>query len=146
MALVILNFSLALFCISLAWRLGGEVERRGAQIMAAMYAIAVFGHRLLGHEYAAVDPVALLQDSLSFLGFSFLGIYSKRVWPLWAAALQLLSLGSHVIRALQIDVRPVVYAWMKSGPTWAVLVILLIGTLGHLRRTSLSGSARSSPG
>ena len=52
---------------------------------------------------------------------------------------------SAAIRALEIAVRPVVYAWMKSGPTWAVLLLLILGTLGHHRRMSSSGNARSWP-
>ncbi|MBC2669690.1 hypothetical protein ACFOON_12985 [Novosphingobium piscinae] len=145
MVLVLLNLLLGLVAVISALRLGGDIERRGAWLIVAMYGLGFAGDWLLGSRSAPLSPAALAQDLVAFVGFSYLGIYSKRVWPLWAAAFQLLSVGAHGVRAFEIAVRPIVYAWMMTGPTWAVLVLLLIGTFGHRRRMSSSASARSWP-
>lgn len=145
MILVMLNTSLVIAAFVLALRFGGRVERYGAAIVAMMFVLGRVGTALLDRQFLTVDMVSTAQDVLALAGFAYLGIYTKKVWPLWAAAFQLLSVGAHFIRALEIAVRPVVYAWMKSGPTWAVLLLLIIGTLGHHRRMSSSGNARSWP-
>ncbi len=146
MTFVILNMLLALSAIALAAIFGGRPERQGSLVVGCMAVVATVGQFTVRREYMSVDPVGLSQDAIAFLCFSYIGINSKRIWPLWAAALQLLSVGAHGVRALKIPVEPVVYAWMKTGPTWGVLLLLIIGTLLHLRRTRIAASARSSRG
>lgn len=146
MTLVVLNLLLALLAIGLSAVFGGQAERRGAFIVACMIAISLIGEATSTRRFETVDVAALAQDIIAFLCFSYIGINSKRIWPLWAAALQLLSVGAHGVRALKIPVEPLVYAWMKSGPTWGVYILLIIGTLLHLRRTRIAASARSSRG
>lgn len=134
MALVILNLFLAFLAIVIAYHFGGQPERQGATIIVAMAVVSLSGLLVFVRAYATVDPVALLADFLGFLGFAIIGIYSKRVWPLWASSFQLLSLGAHFIRAWELPVRPIVYAWMKTAPTWAVLLLLIGGTVANRRR------------
>jgi hypothetical protein len=134
MALVMLNLFLALSAVVIAYRFGGPPEQQGAKIIIAMLAINYLGMLIINKRYATVDPIALLVDSLGFLGFAAIGIYSKRIWPLWASSFQLLSVGAHFVRAVELPVRPIVYAWMKSAPTWAVLLLLIGGTLTNRQR------------
>ena len=145
MLLAILNYLLALAAIGIAFTFGGKPERLAGVVVLSMTIIIVlsmlFGFRL----YSSVDPVALFDDLVGLLGFSYIGISSKRIWPLWAASLQLLSVGAHFVRALEIPVRPIVYFWMKSGPTWAVLVLVIIGTLANIRQKRDRESAHYSP-
>jgi hypothetical protein len=144
MTVVILSLLLAFTAIALAAGFGGIPERFGAAIIALMAILGLVGQMVLPPRYGSVDPAGLAQDLLAFIGFSSIGIYSKRVWPLWAAALQLLSVGAHFVRALEIPVRPIVYAWMKSGPTWGVLLILIIGTMINYRRRRRQSTGRCS--
>lgn len=143
MALAILNYLLALTAIAFSLSLGGRPERQGGLIIAIMLLLTIIGQGLFAKHFHTVDPVSLAQDLFAFISFSLIGIYSKRIWPLWAAAFQLLSVGAHFVRALEIPVRPIVYAWMKSGPTWAVLVLLIGGTIISRRRRSLPANASS---
>ena len=144
MALVMLNLLLALSAVVTATIYGERPERRGASIIVIMAVIGLLGQSILPPRYGSVDPTRLLQDGVAFFGFSYIGINSKRIWPLWAAALQLLSVGAHFVRALEIPVRPIVYAWMKSGPTWGVLVLLIAGTIVSRRRRPSQSSTSSS--
>jgi hypothetical protein len=141
----VLNYLLALAAIGLGLTLGGKPERQGAMLVVIMMSMTLLGMVLLPKRFHTVDPVSLSQDVVAFVGFSIIGVSSRRIWPLWAAAFQLLSVGSHFVRALEMPVRPIVYAWMKSGPTWGVLILLIIGTIANRRRKSLPGSGHSSP-
>lgn len=141
MALVMLNLILALVAVGIAYRFGKLPEQRGAQLIAAMLLINYLGMLVFIKRYGTVDPVALLVDILGVLGFAAIGIYSTRIWPLWASSFQLLSVGAHFVRALDMPVRPIVYAWMKSAPTWAVLLLLIGGTLANRQPRLSPGSA-----
>jgi hypothetical protein len=145
MTLAILNYLLALAAIGLALKFGGKSERCGALIVVLMVLITLLGQYLRQREFESVDIFSLTQDAVAFILFSFIGINSRRIWPLWAAAFQLLSVGAHFVRVMEMPVRPIVYAWMKSGPTWAVLVLLLLATFAHRRRKLLPGNVPSSP-
>jgi hypothetical protein len=145
MTLVVLNILLALSAIGFAAAFGGTAERVGAVTIACMVLIAFIGQMILVRSYESIDPVGFSQDILAFISFSLIGIYTRRVWPLWAAAFQLLSVGAHFVRGFDLPVRPVVYIWMKSGPTWAVYILLIVGTLLHRRQRSLSDNVRSFP-
>ncbi len=134
MALVMLNLLLALSAVVIAYRFGGPPEQQGAKIIIAMLVINYLGMLVINKRYETVDPIALLVDILGFGGFAAIGIYSQRLWPLWASSFQLLSVGAHFVRALALPVRPIVYAWMKSAPTWAVLLLLIGGTLANRQR------------
>jgi hypothetical protein len=146
MAFAVPTFILAFAAIVSAWFYGGKPERAGAGILLAMLLLTYTGHAIFPRIFHTVDPVGLTVDLVGFVGFSAIGISSRRVWPLWAASLQLLSSGAHFVRALSIPVEPRVYFWMKTSPTWLVMILLIAGTLAYRRRLKLSASASSSQG
>ena len=96
-------------------------------------------------RYDSVDPGRVAIDALGFAGFFWIALNCRRFWPLLAAALQLLSLSSHFVRALHVGVDPRVYGLMKSAPTFFVLVALLVGTVNYRRRLKRASSGRSCP-
>jgi hypothetical protein len=140
-AIAFLVFELA--TIAAAWRFGGPPERAGAGILLAMVVVTYGGYGFLSPIFQNVDPVGLAVDLIGLAGFSWLGITSRKLWPLWAASLQLLSTGAHFIRALEIPVRAPVYYWMKGMPTLGVILLLIAATWLHrrrLRRSKLDSS------
>ena len=145
MFISILNHLVALVAITLAFQFGGKSERESGYVILVMIVFADSSLLFYHKRFLSVDLMAFCDDLLGFVGFSLIGIFRKRVWPLWAASLQLLSVGAHFVRALEIPVRPIVYAWMKAGPTWAVLVLLIIGSLVNRQAESDRESARFSP-
>ncbi|WP_162528440.1 MULTISPECIES: hypothetical protein [Novosphingobium] len=122
-----------------AWK-GGEPERWGGMVILAMWALQSVGEFVLPSQYYAVDPVAFLTDVVGMLGFGIIALNARRVWPLWAAALQLLSLSAHFARWADLDIPAIVYALMRDGPTFVVMIALLIGTLCHMRRVRREGT------
>jgi hypothetical protein len=143
MLLAILNQLLAALAVILAIRFGEASERAGAFVILLMILVSDVRFFTDYLTYFSVDYIAFLCDISGFIGFSIIGIFQKRIWPLWAAALQLLSVGAHFVRALELPVRPIVYAWMKAGPTWAVLFLLIAATIANLRWRSLQNNERS---
>jgi hypothetical protein len=145
MSVAILSQLLALFAVGVAFIFGEKSARRGAFVILIMIIFANVGMIFLNRRFDFVDPVAFIDDLIGLIGFSYIGITGKRIWPLWAASFQLLSVGAHFVRALAIPVRPIVYAWMKSGPTWAVLILLIVGTFANYRQRRVRESGRFLP-
>ena len=143
MTLVVIFLISSLAAIAYSWHRGGQPEQIGAAIFAVMLAVDIAGHRFAPFIYKEIDPISVGVDLIGLIGFSWLGIVSGRLWPLWAASLQLLSTGAHFVRALAIPVRPPVYYWMKSVPTMAIILLLIVGTWAHRRRLRRSTSSRS---
>ena len=136
-------FALMLASLGLALWKGGEPERAGALVLVAMWALQSLGVNFLPSRFIAVDPVAFLSDLVGTLGFGAIALNARRFWPLCATALQVLSLSAHFARWADLAIPKLVYALMRSGPTFVVLSVLLIGTVLHLRRLHRDGVDRS---
>lgn len=136
-------FLLLLVSVPLALWKGGAPERGGALVILAMIAAQIVGIALLPSDFTNVDPGPLLTDLIGAVGFGYLAIQALRIWPLWAASLQLLALSAHFARWASIKTPAVVYALMRGGPTFLVLLALLVGTVLHVRRCRKHGSDRS---
>lgn len=137
-------YTLMVAALLLAFRCGGKPERAGAAIVVAMVLLQ-FGLRLfIEPKLAVVDPRALVVDFVGFTGFLWIALAARRYWPFFAAALQLLSLGSHFARVAERAVDPFVYVLMSGAPTALVLICLIIGTLNFRRHRRSRNPAASS--
>lgn len=121
------------------WK-GGVPERFGAATLCAIPVLQFTWYASIPAEYQHVDPISLAADLVGVLGFGYLALNARRVWPIWACAFQLLSLSGHFARIVEISGHPVIYAWMKSSPTLLAAVSVFLGTLCHRRRLMSSGT------
>jgi hypothetical protein len=131
MALTLLTAAFFAITLSSAWFIGGEPERQGAWVLVGLLAAALLRRWLLGIEVGSIDLAGVVPDILAFLAFTWIALRAWRIWPLWAASLQLLAIASHVVRVLEIEIDPIVYAFMRSGPTYLVWLALLIGSISN---------------
>lgn len=131
--------------LAYAWSRGGRTERSAVILLVAFFLFRVALFPLLHSEYDEVDPLALAQDLIGFVGFVWIGLSARRYWPLAAAALQLLSLSAHFARGVEDSVSGPTYAAMKAVPTLLVFVLLAIGTRNYQRRKARAMSQVSSP-
>lgn len=125
-----------IFVISVAlaiWQ-GGSPERLAALVILLMALLQFLGSSIFGRQFAVVDLVSLSVDVVGLVGMTAIAFFANRYWPLWTSAMQLLSCVSHLGREISGKVEPLVYAVLKTGPTFIVLIILLLGTLLHWRR------------
>lgn len=127
-------FALLVFSISYSFWRGGEPERLGAAILLAMTLLQAVSSALLPPRIDAVDPVAVIIDGFGVIAFGVIALYARRIWPVWATSLQILSLSSHFAKQLEPGTRGGIYMIMKGAPTLVVAVILLVGTVLHRRR------------
>jgi hypothetical protein len=121
------------------WK-GGPPERLGAAVLIAMAVVQIAAHQLIPGRFDNVDPAGFTVDLMGFVGMTVIALYADRIWPLWTAALQLLACAAHVVRLLSIEVEPLVYGTMKSGATFVVLFLLMIGTAMHQYRVRRHGA------
>jgi hypothetical protein len=119
---------------------GGAPERWGAATLAVMTIVQIAGFYALGSRFGEIDWVATAVDIIGFAAFTAIALFTRRIWPLWASALQLFSLTTHFFRALDIHIHPGVYWLTKSAPTFGICLILIVATAMHRRRVRTSGS------
>ncbi len=133
-------FLLLIVAVSLAFWRGGAPERWGAAIIVAMVLLQVGGESLFPSGFTSVDPLSLMTDVVGTVGFGVLALQARRVWPLWATSLQLLSLSAHFARWADIDIPPIVYAVMRGTPTFLALLAIVVGTILHVSRRRRLGN------
>ena len=135
----------AIFFLGLvaAFYRGGAPERAAAAILAGLFAIQSLIYVSVPPRFLNVDLVSFSIDLACFTGMSWIAIHAKRVWPIWAASFQLLSIAAHFARFVQVQIEPLVYSIMKSSPTGAVAMLILVGTILHQERLTKNGSDQS---
>lgn len=130
---IILFYALLVLSVSAALWKGGAPERTGAAIVITTLALEWVGRAFVPPDFNSIYPVAVIIDAVATASYGALSLYARRAWPIWATALQLLSLTSHFAEGIEPS-HPGIYFTMKSGPTLMVQVVLLLGTLFHQRR------------
>jgi hypothetical protein len=133
-------FLLLAVAIALAFWQGGAPERWGAGVILAMVLLQAGGESLLPSGFRSVDPSSLMTDAVGTAGFGYLALQARRIWPLWATSLQLLSLSAHFARWADIGIPPTVYAVMRGTPTFLALSAIAVGTILHVWRRRRHGS------
>jgi hypothetical protein len=132
--------AILILATTFAFAKGGAPERWGALVAVTMTLIQV-GSAFFGHQkFHSVDLGSVVVDAYGVIGFGAIALYARRAWPIWATSLQILSLSSHFAREVDAGVSPMVYGLMKSSPTFFVMIALLLGTVGHVRRLRRRGS------
>jgi hypothetical protein len=130
---------LPLSLVLAAWK-GGAPERFGALVIVLMAVVQRIAIQFDPSEFVSVDPASLVTDAVGAIGFGILAVQARRVWPIWAASLQLLSLSAHFARWADIGVPPFVYALMRGTPTFVALAALALGTVLHMIRLRRHGT------
>lgn len=118
------------------WQRGGSHERSVAAILVVMTISdpiyhAVFGFRTL----QTIDLGHLFIDLAAFTALTLVALREGRFWTLLAASAQLISLLSHLLRVLHVEMGPLIYAVLTRAPSYVLLALLLTGTLLQHRRS-----------
>lgn len=130
---LLLILSLFLGTAAFAWFTGDGPERCGALVLVATCALGLLRMSTVGLETSHVDMFGFLSDIAVLAAQVSIALFAWRIWPIWAASLQLLAVVAHVVRALQIEIHPVVYELMRAAPTYTIWLVLLAGTLNRIR-------------
>ena len=118
---------LLLICAFAFWR-GRQEERiaAGACLVATIVTVWIIPPVAL--RYSAMDPAQLAIDGAMLATFVTIALRSERFWPLWVAGLQLTMSTSHLMKAVDADLVPRVYAAAAVFWSYPILLIIFIGT------------------
>ncbi|WP_293390926.1 hypothetical protein [Phenylobacterium sp. RIFCSPHIGHO2_01_FULL_69_31] len=108
-------------CALAAWR-GRDVERLAAAGYLAAWALTLVAFRAGARD---IQWSVMIID-VALLGLLFgIALKSRRYWPLFSGAFQLLAVATHVAVALDSGVSG--WAYQTAGIIWGYLVIAAIG-------------------
>lgn len=137
MNVVIFNLMLALVCGYALWR-GGAPERIAALLFAG--AAAMTYASMYSYGFRAISGLYLLLDLGLFVAIGLLSLWADRFWPMWVAALQLVVLAGHGVRATHPELLPFIYYVATAKLAYPMILLLAIGTIRHRERLARWGS------
>jgi hypothetical protein len=128
----------------LAMLRGGSAERVVAltlfcHLPLALIDLAVFGPRDPHTSYRALEPGLFAIDLILLALMTAVALRANRVYPLLIAAAQLIAVMAHVVRMVSGDLVPRTYASLVIAPAHFQILVLLVGTLIHIRREDRFG-------
>lgn len=142
-ARVAFYIGLAIGTCTYAIRCGGMPERIVGIVILAGLAGDPILHQLFHLRFATVDPTHLVIDISRFAAFAAVALAASRFWPIWISSFQLLALGAHVAKAMDIAIHPIVYATMSVMWSYGMLVVLIVATRYHQRSTARGAMRKS---
>ncbi len=141
---VILGFGFIVSAALFAIARGGPPERLAAVIIVCWVITDVSYHLVFGPSgFERVDPVHLVLDGAELIAIVWLALRANRMWPLWAAAAQLICVSGHVAVLISPEGMRRAYWAMTQMPPYIQLFALLLGALAHARRFQRIGPYRS---
>lgn len=144
MDLRLLVLAIVLAGAAVAWWRGGQPERFAALLIVAWIAADGVYHVLFGaSDFVSIDPVHVVLDSLELVGIVWLALRANRVWPLFAAAAQVMCVSGHIAVLVSNDGFNQAYWAITSLPQYIQLIALVAGAYAHARRYQVLGPYRS---
>ena len=128
-----------------SFRWGGSPERSSALTLAWIWLGDIAYHALVepSTSWLTVDLGHLLIDLIACVALTAIALAANRIYPLWLAALQTISLLMHMVRAADADAAPLAYAILNIAPSYLLMLTLALGIWLHHRRTKRFGPIKS---
>lgn len=145
MSLIVLT-SLTLFAAASLYSLlrGGPPERIAAKIVIVWILTDVGYHLLFGPSgFVFVDPAHLVIDGAELVAIVWLALRANRVWPVWAAAAQVMTFLGHIVVLIGESGINYAYWAMTQLPPYIQLFAMVCGAVSHSRRYRQIGPYRS---
>lgn len=141
---VSLAAALPLLAVLAAFWRGGDPERIGSIIIAGWILLDLAYHAVFGPSgFVTVDPVHVALDGAELVAISWVALRANRVWPLWAAAAQLICVSGHLAALIEPGGMRRAYWGITQVPQYIQLLALAAGIVSHIRRTRKVGRYRS---
>lgn len=127
-----------------AYNRGGPPERMAAKIIVAwLIADVTYSVTFGSSSFDRVDPARVILDGVVLVAITGLALRANRMWPLWAAAAQLICVLGHLVAYIDVTGMKRAYWALTQLPPYIQLVALLLGALAHTRRLQRIGPYRS---
>jgi hypothetical protein len=115
------------------WR-GGAPERFGAGILgigSVLSRLVISGR---GASFRSIETGVLIIDILCLAAFVILALRAERFWPLWVAALMLLTVAAHGVRLADPEMLLRAYAFLIIVWSYPAILLVIVGTWRHQQR------------
>lgn len=133
---------LSVTCLFALWR-GGGPERAIAALFLVAWLASIATDSPVPVRYYGVELNYLVIDSLLLIGLLAVARHANRSWPTVATSLQALIVLAHVARAVNPHQLAYVYMIMTAAWPFLQLLVLIVGTALHWRRTAIHGAEPS---
>ena len=129
---------------ALALRLGGPPEQYAVGIIVGWLLVSLTYQAIAGPaSFGRVDPVRFALDGAELVAIFALALRANRMWPLWAAAAQLICVSGHIAAFIEPGGMRRAYWVMTQMPPFIQVMALLLGAFAHAARSKRIGPYRS---
>ena len=141
---VLITLALVAAAVAYALGRGGPPERIAAKIVIVWLLTDVGYHLLFGPSgFIVVDPAHLVIDGAELVAITWLALRANRLWPIWAAAAQVMTFSGHLVALIEPGGINRAYWAMTQIPPIIQLIALVCGVAFHSRRYQRIGHYRS---
>ena len=132
MLLLIATFAYAL-------QRGGQPERNIATTVLVAQLVDLSLHALFDtdDQITSMDFWHIPLDLAVLAAIGYVAMTAQRLWPLVAAALQLVTTAGHAAAGLNITMPPLVHAILIQTLSYLLIFTIALGTYLHDRRTKV---------
>ena len=133
------QIALLLLVAFFALKKGGKPERHVVLVLCGMH-LANICYAVIAGQWTDYGATPWFRITLDFAGFALIlaiALRADRWWPLWVSGVLLLAVLAHLLRVIDADLPPLVYAVMERWPFWIAIILTGIGTYSHTRRARI---------
>jgi len=122
--------------IALAFWRGAAPERQAALTFIGMFIADRLYHCIFGAGlfFLHANTGHILIDAIALYAFAVIALRANRFYPLWLASFQLMTIASHIVRAVNPNILNGAYAVLAFAPSYLEVIVFAVGVVLHLRR------------
>jgi uncharacterized membrane protein (UPF0136 family) len=128
---------LAVTCLA-AWLRGEGAEKAAASVMLLGTVLTFAMADKVDLLFASVGLQLVLVDAAALAAFVLISLRSRKFWPLWASALQLLTVFASFAPLFHARMRGLAYALNEQIWAWPILVVIFAASLLVKRKPKLN--------
>jgi hypothetical protein len=132
------------FILLAFWR-GAAPERQAAFVFIGMFVTDRMYHWIFGTGlfFLRANSGHILIDAIALGAFVVIALRANRFYPLWLASFQLMTIASHIVRAINPRMLNGAYAVLAYAPSYLEVTVFAVGVVLHLRRQRKFGQYQS---
>ena len=132
--LFLIQMALIAIAVLTAFWVGGVPEKIGSLILLFAAVINDSYYVFVAQSsYRSVDIFHLILDASIFASSFILAMIANRIWTMPFSSAALLAVFGHIVRAIDFQMEPLVYAVLIRVPFWVSIAILFGGIYYHAR-------------
>lgn len=139
--ILLYNGLLLAACLSAA-RMGAWEERACAFVAFVATLLTVFTAGKLDMRFLSANLRLAMIDASALVSFAIVGMRSRKYWPIWVSAMQLVTFLANFAPLLEVHGHSLAYAIAEQMWAWLILTVILVSSLRQWRVVEPAGAAR----